>query len=247
VQLVLYPAIVQGEAAAPSIVRGLEALDQTDVDVIIVGRGGGSIEDLWAFNEESVARAIFQCRHPVISAVGHETDFTIADFVADLRAPTPSAAAELAVYEIEALDQAMDDMKDRLRLQLSHKIQQARSSEKACRLRFRYLHPKVQLQTKRQIAADFDTQFRTMIERKIKEYKYRLGMQAEILHGRSPALKFTQGYSYAMNADGKNVRSIFDVSTGDSVSIAVQDGWIETRVTGCREEQIHDRTAESTE
>ena len=99
VQLILYPALVQGEGAAKSIVRGIQALDAYGVDVIIAGRGGGSIEDLWAFNEECVARAIFDCHTPVISAVRHETDITIADFVADLRAPTPSAAAELAVYE----------------------------------------------------------------------------------------------------------------------------------------------------
>ena len=99
-QLILYPAQVQGEGAAESVAAGIRALEKKQVDVIIVGRGGGSIEDLWAFNEETVARAIFDCTVPVISAVGHETDTTISDFVADLRAPTPSAAAELAVYDI---------------------------------------------------------------------------------------------------------------------------------------------------
>ena len=103
IQLVLYPALVQGEKAADSIARGIQVLDDYGVDAIIVGRGGGSIEDLWAFNEEKVARAIFSCKTPVISAVGHETDFTIADFVADLRAPTPSAAAELAVADVRVL------------------------------------------------------------------------------------------------------------------------------------------------
>ena len=103
VQLILYPALVQGEGAKESIVRGIEVLDDYGVDVIIVGRGGGSIEDLWAFNEEEVARAIFNCRTPIISAVGHETDTTIADFAADLRAPTPSAAAELAVADVRVL------------------------------------------------------------------------------------------------------------------------------------------------
>ena len=99
VQLILYPAIVQGDAAADSIVRGIERLDRESVDIIIIGRGGGSIEDLWAFNEKKVAEAIYRCKTPVISAVGHETDVTISDFAADLRAPTPSAAAELAVMD----------------------------------------------------------------------------------------------------------------------------------------------------
>ena len=99
-QLILYPAQVQGEGAKESVVRGIHALEHYGVDLMIVGRGGGSIEDLWAFNEEEVARAVFECSVPVISAVGHETDTTIADYVADLRAPTPSAAAELAVTDI---------------------------------------------------------------------------------------------------------------------------------------------------
>ena len=110
VQLILYPALVQGDGAATSIVKGIEMLDKHGVDVIIVGRGGGSIEDLWAFNEEPVARAIFNCRTPIISAVGHETDTTIADYVADMRAPTPSAAAELAVFEYQALENYMEEM-----------------------------------------------------------------------------------------------------------------------------------------
>ena len=119
IQVILYPAQVQGEGAAASVARGLEALDQMECDVIIVGRGGGSIEDLWAFNEEETARAIFACQTPVISAVGHETDTTIADYVADLRAPTPSAAAELAVLDVrqilQQLDAAEEEMTRRMR------------------------------------------------------------------------------------------------------------------------------------
>ena len=122
VQLVLYPALVQGEGAKESIAKGLKALDESGVDVIIAGRGGGSMEDLWAFNEEEVARAIFNCRTPVISAVGHETDTTIADFVADLRAPTPSAAAELAVYEYAQAAGMLEEYKLRMRRLLSQKV-----------------------------------------------------------------------------------------------------------------------------
>lgn len=120
-QVILYPALVQGEGAAQSIVKGIRMLDEAGVDVIIVGRGGGSIEDLWAFNEESVARAIFECRTPVISAVGHETDFTIADFVADLRAPTPSAAAELAVDDFRSVLENFRMYGDRLQRAMNSK------------------------------------------------------------------------------------------------------------------------------
>ena len=115
VQLILYPAKVQGDGAAESIAMGIERLDQLGVDVIIAGRGGGSIEDLWAFNEEIVARAIFSCNTPVISAVGHETDVTIADYVADLRAPTPSAAAELAVFDYRQFKEQLSGAGELLR------------------------------------------------------------------------------------------------------------------------------------
>ena len=132
IRIILYPAKVQGEGAAESVAAGLAALDTLGVDVIIVGRGGGSIEDLWAFNEETVARAIFSCHTPVISAVGHETDTTIADFVADLRAPTPSAAAELAVADVTAWLQALDE--DALQLQriMQRMIQDSRSRLREC-------------------------------------------------------------------------------------------------------------------
>ena len=122
-QIILYPALVQGEGAADSIVKGIRMLDQAGVDVIIVGRGGGSIEDLWAFNEEKVARAVFECRTPVISAVGHETDFTITDFVADLRAPTPSAAAELAVDNLKNTLETIWNHRDRMRRGMKGKLE----------------------------------------------------------------------------------------------------------------------------
>ena len=122
VQLILYPAKVQGEGAKESIVRGIRMLEAAQVDVMIVGRGGGSIEDLWAFNEEIVAQAVFDCFIPVISAVGHETDTTIIDYVSDLRAPTPSAAAELAVYDISLLLNQMEGMKMAMNRQMQGRI-----------------------------------------------------------------------------------------------------------------------------
>ena len=145
VQLILYPALVQGEMAAPSIVKGIETLDQMGLDVIIVGRGGGSMEDLWAFNEEVVARAIFNCQTPVISAVGHETDTTIADYVADLRAPTPSAAAELAVYNIRDVLDKQENYKMRMNMAMSNRIRFLRKELENYELRVKNLSPAQQL------------------------------------------------------------------------------------------------------
>ena len=130
VQLVLYPAIVQGEFAVDSICRGINKLEEYGVDTIIVGRGGGSIEDLWAFNDVKVANAIFECSIPVISAVGHETDFTIADFVADMRAPTPSAAAELAVCNIFEILESLADCQSKLNTAMRNRIDFSRISTK---------------------------------------------------------------------------------------------------------------------
>ena len=140
-QIILYPALVQGDGAADSIVQGIRMLDGAGVDTIIVGRGGGSIEDLWAFNEEKVARAIFECRTPIISAVGHETDFTIADFAADLRAPTPSAAAELAVDDFAQVMHILDNYRERFRRDMRERIEYQKVRLEQYKLRLKYLSP----------------------------------------------------------------------------------------------------------
>lgn len=148
-QIILYPALVQGEGAADSIVKGIQMLDRYGVDVIIAGRGGGSMEDLWAFNEEKVARAIFECRTPLISAVGHETDFTIADFVADLRAPTPSAAAELAVENRRKIMETAEGYRERLRRGMQARVDLYNLRLEQEKLRFQYLSPESRLREKR--------------------------------------------------------------------------------------------------
>lgn len=145
VQLILYPALVQGDGAKESIIEGIEKLDAYGVDVMIVGRGGGSVEDLWAFNEEEVARAIFNCKIPIISAVGHETDTTIADFVADLRAPTPSAAAELAVADIRGVFQSLENYRQKLSRNLENKIQLLQQQIKYYENRLLYGSPEFQI------------------------------------------------------------------------------------------------------
>ena len=168
VQLILYPALVQGEEAADSIVRGIELLDQSHVDVIIVGRGGGSMEDLWAFNEEKVARAIFQCETPVISAVGHETDFTIADYVADLRAPTPSAAAELAVADMAAIQGQLRDMQQRLQNRMSERLSDRKKELEHLQEKLKYVSPQHQIQEKYQRLTDIEEELQMLMQQAMK-------------------------------------------------------------------------------
>ena len=158
VQLILYPALVQGAGAAASIVRGIQTLDEMGLDVLIVGRGGGSIEDLWAFNEEPVARAIFNCRTPVISAVGHETDVTIADYVADLRAPTPSAAAELAVFDYRQFEEQLLAYNAALRRAMGRQVERRRFQADQYRLRLQLHDPMSTLRQQRQRLADLQDQ-----------------------------------------------------------------------------------------
>ena len=141
VQIILYPAIVQGEHAAESIVNGIHALERLGVDVMIVGRGGGSIEDLWAFNERIVAQAVFDCTVPIISAVGHETDTTIIDYVSDLRAPTPSAAAELAVYDVRQLMVSLQTYQEMLDRGMERQLRNCRTKIKTFELQLKYLNP----------------------------------------------------------------------------------------------------------
>lgn len=235
-QIILYPALVQGEGAADSIVRGIRMLDRARVDVIIVGRGGGSIEDLWAFNEEKVARAIFECRTPVISAVGHETDFTIADFVADLRAPTPSAAAELAVADFAGILENLRAYRERLERGISGKISLGRARLAQYQTRFQYLSPQSRLRDNRETLVRLEDALRNAMDGKIQAYRHTLGIYLERFRGLSPLGKLNQGYSFVTDARGRAVTSIAGVHAGDRLEIAVTDGVIEAEVAGCRKE-----------
>lgn len=236
VQIILYPAQVQGEGAAESIVRGIRALEKKKVDVMIVGRGGGSIEDLWAFNEEPVARAIFECSIPVISAVGHETDTTIADFVADLRAPTPSAAAELAVYDHREARERIRTYQEAMLRQVTLKISEKRSALERLRMRLNYAHPRQKLNESRQYAADLETRLRLLMQNRLDREKHRLALCVEKMKGLSPLEKLSHGYSYIQNQNGENIRSIRQVSDGTALEIYVSDGRIRALVTGLGEE-----------
>ena len=230
VQLILYPALVQGEGAAASIVKGIEVLDKTDVDVIIVGRGGGSIEDLWAFNEEIVARAIFNCTTPIISAVGHETDTTIADYVADLRAPTPSAAAELAVFDYQAFDQYMIERQLYLKRVMNQKVQFERMKAERYQLKMNYLHPGMRLREQQQRCVEYEQRLRLAMEKKVALDKQKLAIRIERMKGLSPLAKLNQGFSYVTNASKRTVKSIQDIKKKDELTIYVTDGIVKARV-----------------
>lgn len=235
-QIILYPALVQGEGAAESVAKGIRMLDEAGVDVIIAGRGGGSIEDLWAFNEEIVARAIFECKTPVISAVGHETDFTIADFVADLRAPTPSAAAELAVYDYRSVLEAAGSLKERLHRAMWGKTELFRERLSNYQTKLSYVSPQNRLREDRQRLLSLEEAVETSMNLKIKEERQRLSVYLERFSGLSPLKKLNQGYSYVADEKGKTVTSVAGIKEKDRLFISVTDGTIETEVSSIRKE-----------
>lgn len=232
VQLVLYPALVQGDLAKESIVKGIRALDRMDLDVIIVGRGGGSIEDLWAFNEECVARAIFDAHTPIISAVGHETDFTIADFVADMRAPTPSAAAELAAADICAVENDIDVRKRRLNNAVMHVLEQKRMLLEQKAIRLKYLNPTAKLDDNRQLTIEYEERLNRAIKTLLTARRHELAVRAARLQGLSPLNAVKNGYAYIENKESVPVRSIADVHENDMINIYVSDGVISAMVMG---------------
>ena len=231
VQTILYPALVQGEGAAASIVNGIHGLEQLGVDVIIVGRGGGSMEDLWAFNEEIVARAIFECSIPIISAVGHETDTTIADYVADLRAPTPSAAAELAVYDIRELESVLLSMQLELNRRISEKLERSEERLQQYEARLKLLSPGNQLNEKRQLAAELEDKLRMIMEQQLMQKKHELELCAGRLEGLSPVKKLSQGYSFVADEKGQGIRDVTTVKPGDLLRIHMLNGTVAAEVT----------------
>lgn len=237
VQLILYPAQVQGTGARESIVRGIQALEAYGVDVMIVGRGGGSIEDLWAFNEEEVARAIFDCRIPVISAVGHETDTTIADYVADLRAPTPSAAAELAVSDYRQTKELLREYERKMSRMLEQQIRLKKLKLQEFQTKLNFLHPRYRLQERQQRLVDLEDRLRLLMERRMQMARHKMALYAERMKGLSPLEKLSQGYSYVTGEDGKAVKSIAQIRQKEELSIYVTDGVIRASVREIREEE----------
>ncbi len=232
IQIILYPAIVQGDRAAESIVQGIQTLSGTEVDVIIVGRGGGSIEDLWAFNEEIVAQAIFDCPVPIISAVGHETDTTIADYAADRRAPTPSAAAEIAVYEYDRFIQDLEDYVFTLKKGIDRKIHAFKLLEQRYAESLRLLSPMGKIKDRLLRMDQFEDMLANLMKKKLADARHRFLIDTERLKGLSPLDRLLGGYSYVADEKGQNIRSIKGVKKGDELSVYVSDGVINTVVSG---------------
>ena len=233
-QLILRPAQVQGEGAAQDIVKGIEELSRVEgVDVIIIGRGGGSLEDLWAFNEEIVARAVAACSVPVISAVGHETDVTISDFVADCRAATPSAAAEIAVAERDTLLAQMDEIEGQMQSALSRKILQQRAALSEAGRRLRACHPLAKVREMQLTLARLSQRLGRQAETTLTRGRGRLDVLRGKLEALGPSGALERGYAIP-RLGGKVIRSAGEVKPGDEISLLVKGGEIAARVTEIR-------------
>lgn len=252
VELILYPALVQGDNAPESIVKGIRRLDEMGLDVLIVGRGGGSIEDLWAFNDRSVAQAVFEAETPIISAVGHETDFTIADFVADLRAPTPSAAAELANFDMEELIGELSARKQMLKNDMGFVLELARSRLESEYNRLERLSPRAVMNDFRHRTDSAKLRMEQLIHNKSEQLKARTVLDRQLLAGRmsekleagkkslavhavrldemSPLKKISGGYGFLSDENGHTVSSVSELKPDDMLNVYVRDGRISTRV-----------------
>lgn len=235
--LYLYPVKVQGDGAAQEIAHGLRVLDKLpEINVIIVGRGGGSMEDLWAFNEEIVARAIAACKTPVVSAVGHETDFTIADMVADLRAPTPSAAAELAVPEKDALVDEIAALTEDLTRVLEQQIAQKQLKLTALQHRLTAASPAQRSERLRASLAALEVRLHTAVSNALQQKQNRAERALLRIRASGPVETMKRGYAVVMKNDAL-VRSVSCVHPGDALRILLADGTIEAVVQSAKADQ----------
>lgn len=241
VQLYLYSSLVQGAEAAVDIVNGIRYLDCMNLDVIIVGRGGGSIEDLWAFNEEIVAKAIFDCNTPVISAVGHEVDTTIADFVADMRAPTPSAAAELAVFDYNEYLINISHYHQILLSEIKKNIDRNRDKTKYYEARLNVFHPSNQLQSKKQYTDDLYTRLQEVFGNLLRDRKHSLAIYSEKLNGLSPLHRISKGFAYVTDDMGKPLNTVEQVNENEHISLIVRDGRIKAKIDTITKGGYHGR------
>lgn len=227
VSVLIAPTLVQGSEAPAQIIRAVQWLDgRHDVDTIIVARGGGSIEDLWAFNEEHVARAIFEARHPIISGIGHETDFTIADFVADLRAPTPSAAAELAVPDIEQIRDRLESLQAKLLSEAAGAIDRCRWQLQTMVRTLSLLSPRTRLDNDQQRVDVLTGRLDHMMQQLLVKAQGQLAIAQARLESMSPLATLDRGYAIVRDHTGQVIRSVTVVASGDKLNIQVSDGEI---------------------
>ncbi len=229
VQLILYPALVQGDGAAKDIARGIETLDSMNVDTIIIGRGGGSIEDLWAFNEEIVAMAIFHARTPIISGTGHETDNTIADYAADKRAPTPSAACELAIPDVMTTVRRFEDAERSINRLMNFKVSQAFARLDSAEEKLRILNPKQKLIDHSIYVDNLADRIGRAMNMSLDRHKNKLQVLASRINGHSPSAKLVGGFGY-VECDGEPVKGAEAVNSGDRIRITMSDGSFEAEV-----------------
>ncbi|WP_018249969.1 exodeoxyribonuclease VII large subunit [Orenia marismortui] len=227
ISLLIAPAVVQGEKSVASLVKGLELLNKSDVDVIIIGRGGGSIEDLWAFNKEEVARSIFKSKVPVISAVGHETDFTISDFVADLRAPTPSAAAELVVSNREEIERYVKRLYSNLTVAIENRLNRLGDKLNNLKGRRALQLPKDQILEYTQKLDELTLNLQDKFKNNLSKKREKLESLVSNLNSLSPLNTLARGYSLTRKAEGgRGINSIYQVNKDDLVEILLKDGYL---------------------
>lgn len=224
VQLYLYPAKVQGEGAAKSIARGIRYFDKSDVDVIIIGRGGGSMEDLWAFNEKVVADSIFEAETPIISGTGHEVDMTIADYCADVRAATPSAACELAIPDVYSILQQFDRYKDALDSRIILRLQERKHRLFEIERLLQTRHPGTRILHQKMLCDNLEERLHQSIQNKLAQTRHYLNLQAERLHGLSPTARLTGGYVFAQTMEKRPVTSVEQLEQGRPFQLIFSDG-----------------------
>ncbi len=231
VQLILYPSAVQGEGAANNIAEGIEYFNNSNVDVVIVGRGGGSIEDLWAFNEMIVAEAIFNCTKPVISAVGHQTDFTIADFVADLRAATPSEAAETAVFDLNQFYTGLENIKSDYQSRMNIALQRVRAKYDNLLMNMKMHDATHLIADKKMRLQELYDGLNAQFGRQLDEVKKQLAVMAASYEGISPLKRLTGGYAYVSDEEGNGIFSVNDLKVSDDLNIRMKDGTVRAKVS----------------
>lgn len=230
VELILYPALVQGENAYKSIIKGIKALDKIDVDVIIVGRGGGSIEDLWSFNEEELAIAIYEAKTPIISAVGHETDFTIADFVADIRAATPSQAAEIANFEYSKFVSDLDNINIRMKNSLRTKLALLNNILQTYKLKLASFSPTKRINGYRTYLVEIDNSLNKKINTKLNDTKSKLAVYATKIEALSPLKRIANGYAYVADDLGNRISKVKDIKKDSIINLSFIDGKVSAKV-----------------